>query len=192
MTACRANRRVGPTEPRAPKARPQGCPLPASAALAPCPPSCGESCAAPADPSLLLAPDVAHPAALLIAELRIDRESRAAALDAVAERAHAAGIINDDLLGAYRIAAGELRAGCPLRDLRPSVARWQSPAELARTLGIDGERLEAMVRDAGIDGHDSDCVRTVIDPFRPDVGVEQQYSPEAADRLRRHLDREDT
>lgn len=131
-----------------------------------------------------------HPAPLvfdassLVTALRADREARADAIVRAAEAAHAGKVIDDELLGAYRIAAEEVRAGCPLPDLRPTVNHWLSPEELATAVGVSTGGLEPVLRRAGLDRPGARHVRFVIDPFVAAVGVARQFGPDAVRRAR--------
>lgn len=125
----------------------------------------------------------------LIAALRADREARADAIERAAETAHARKAIDGELLAAYRIAADEVRAGCPLPDLRPTVDHWLSPEELATALDVSAGGFEFVLHRAGLDLPGARHVRYVIDPFVAEVGVTRQFGPDAVRRARAEVAR---
>ena len=122
-------------------------------------------------------------------EERLVRGGKACAVREAADRAFAAGAIDEVTRAAHYVSAAEMVVGHALPALRPSLPEvWLTPTQIGERLGVSRQRVGLAITALGLRAVQPGVARKVQATTATQKVVESwQYAPAVVERVRRHL-----
>ena len=122
-------------------------------------------------------------------EERLVRSGKAGAVREAADRAFAAGAIDEISLAAHYVSAAEMVLGHALPGLQPSLPEaWLTPTQIGERLGVSAQRVGLAITALGLRAVQPGIARKVQATTANQKVVESwQYAPAVVEQVRRHL-----